>query len=500
MSFFVYAYPVMKNLPSAIIVSLMPMLIWTGTLRAQSQAAAQENEAAYALLSSADSKGAAAAYQSIITGYPTDILVQSATIQLGICQFYLGEFDKALASLEKSKTGPALAPDQISLLDNLKAQILAAKAMSLPLADASRKGIFDQAIKSYTDFISKYPKSPDLEAVNYGRALCEYQISDFEKAAADLRENIQTFPTTPTIDGSKNLLAITLATQGGEKLSKEGADKDKGLDLLKQAEELLRGIITGKKDLALVNDANFQLGEILFMRAAFSPEADRKGLYEQAATAYMSVLPKEDIVAMQEEKVKSYGPQKIAALRAKNLPLKNKLDKENERELKKLSRRGQGGFNRRTGFSWGILGFIVLAALLWIAPLYLAFVNSVKSKADYTTSGPLSLPSSITFENITAFWIKANFTEKLWNSFQISFWVAIFGVLLSFLTAYAIGIGRIRGRFFILALFMIAFTIPAEALMYPLLKMSKKKSALHLQVMASQLISAVPFILGACCS
>lgn len=315
----------------------MPLLLWTGSLRAQSPAAAQENEAAYALLSSADYKGAAAAYQGIITGYPTDILVQSATIQLGICQFYLGEFDKALASLEKSKTGPTLSPDQVSLIDNLRAQILAAKAMSLPPSDASRKGIFEQAIKSYTEFITKYPQSPDLEAANYGRALCEYQISNFEGSAANLRENIQKFPTSATIDGSKNLLAIALATQGGEMLSKEGGDKEKGLDLLKQAEDLLRGIISGKKDLALVNDANFQLGEILFMRAAFSPEADRKALYEQAAAAYMAVLPKEDIVAMQQEKVKSFGPLKVAALRARNIPLKTKLDKENERELKKLA-------------------------------------------------------------------------------------------------------------------------------------------------------------------
>ena len=154
----------------------------------------------------------------------------------------------------------------------------------------------------------------------------------------------------------------------------------------------------------------------------------------------------------------------------------NETRQPSDRELKKLSRRGQGGFNRRTGFSWGILGFIVIAALLWIAPLYLAFVNSVKSKADYQTSGPLSLPTSITFENITAFWAKANFTEKLWNSFQISFWVAILGVLLSFLTAYAIGIGKVKGRFTILAMFMIAFTIPGEALMYPFLKMAKMVS------------------------
>jgi hypothetical protein len=129
------------------------------------------------------------------------------------------------------------------------------------------------------------------------------------------------FAASPTIEGSKNLLAITLATQGGDQLTKDGGDKAKGLDLLKQAEDLLRGIISSKKDLALVNDANFQLGEILFMRAAFSPEAERKPLYEQAAAAYMAVLPKEDIVAMQQEKVKAYGPQKTAALRCKEPPL-----------------------------------------------------------------------------------------------------------------------------------------------------------------------------------
>jgi len=327
----------MNKLSAFVLTSLLSFSFFPTALRAQSQAAAQENEAAYGLLSNADYKGAAAAYQGIITGYPTDILVQSAIIQLGVCQFYLGEFDKALASLDKSKVGPALTPDQISLIDNLRCQILAAKAMSLPPSDSNRKGIFEQAIKSYTDFITKYPQSPDLEAVTYGRALCEYQISQFDKAAADLRENVQKFPASPTIEGSKNLLAITLASQGGDELTREGGDKAKGLDLLKQAEVILSGIITAKKDLALVNDANFQLGEILFMSASFSPEANRQAIYEQAAAAYKAILPKDDIVAMQQDKVKSFAPQKVAALRAKNLALKNQLDKENERELKKLA-------------------------------------------------------------------------------------------------------------------------------------------------------------------
>jgi TolA-binding protein len=91
----------MNKLSAFVLTSLLSFSFFSTALHAQSQAAAQENEAAYGLLSNADYKGAAAAYQGIITGYPTDILVQSAIIQLGVCQFYLGEFDKALAILTR---------------------------------------------------------------------------------------------------------------------------------------------------------------------------------------------------------------------------------------------------------------------------------------------------------------------------------------------------------------------------------------------------------------
>jgi raffinose/stachyose/melibiose transport system permease protein len=136
-------------------------------------------------------------------------------------------------------------------------------------------------------------------------------------------------------------------------------------------------------------------------------------------------------------------------------------------------RQGRGGFNKRTGMSYLVLAFLIASALAWIAPLYLAVVNSVKTPEEYASSGPLSFPSQISFEGILVFWEKADFTMKLWNSFQISFWVCIFAVALSFFTAYAVGIGRVKGRFWILGLFMVAFTIPAEALMYPLLRMAK---------------------------
>ena len=143
------------------------------------------------------------------------------------------------------------------------------------------------------------------------------------------------------------------------------------------------------------------------------------------------------------------------------------------RKAPKVSKKGKGGFNKRTPVSWLIVAFMLASALAWISPLYLAFVNSVKTPEEYTTTGPLTLPKQISFEGILHFWEKADFSLKLWNSFQISFWVAILGVALSCFTAYAIGIGRVKGRFWILGPFLVAFTIPGEALMYPLLRMAK---------------------------
>ena len=328
--------PPMKILPLAVAA----LLLASDLLIAQSPAAAQENEAAYALFSAADYKGAAAAYEGIISGYPTDVVVQTAQIQLALCRFYLGEFDGALAALDKLQSGPPLAGESAALVDSLRPQILAAKAMSLPPGDAARKGIFDQAIKGYTDFISKHPRSPELESAAYGRALCEFQIGEYGKAVTGLRENISKFGNSGTIDSSKNLLAIALATQGGEALSKDGGDKAAGLALLQEAEGILRGIIGDKKDLALVNDAHFQLGEILAMRAAHTPEAERQPIYDEAAAAYMAVLPKEQILAMQQAKVDSFAGRKRAALAARDIALKKKLDQENERELRKLAEIG----------------------------------------------------------------------------------------------------------------------------------------------------------------
>ena len=139
----------------------------------------------------------------------------------------------------------------------------------------------------------------------------------------------------------------------------------------------------------------------------------------------------------------------------------------------KTPQRRRGGMNKPRGIDWLMVAFVVVGAILVVAPFYLIIVNSFKSPAEYSNSGPLSIPTEFYVDGLVAFWERVNFPEKLWNSFFISGTVAVLAVLISVLNAFAIGIGRIRGRSWIVLLFLLANLLPQEALLYPLYYMAK---------------------------
>lgn len=136
--------------------------------------------------------------------------------------------------------------------------------------------------------------------------------------------------------------------------------------------------------------------------------------------------------------------------------------------------RSRGGMNRKRGVDWLLLALVIFGALIVIAPFYLIIVNSFKSPIDYATGGPLALPQALDFTGIVNFWNRVNFPEKLWNSIFISGVTAVLAVILSMVSAFAIGIGRIRGRAWIVLLFLMANLLPQEALLYPLYFMFKE--------------------------
>jgi raffinose/stachyose/melibiose transport system permease protein len=135
--------------------------------------------------------------------------------------------------------------------------------------------------------------------------------------------------------------------------------------------------------------------------------------------------------------------------------------------------RPRGGMTKKRAIDWLLLIAVIVGALLVMVPFYLILVNAFKSPVDYATSGPFALPQAIDFTGIQAFWERVNFPQKVWNSIFISGIVAVLAVVISLLNAFAIGIGRVRGRSWIVLLFLMANLLPQEALLYPLYYMFK---------------------------
>ncbi|WP_166980478.1 carbohydrate ABC transporter permease [Paramicrobacterium fandaimingii] len=136
--------------------------------------------------------------------------------------------------------------------------------------------------------------------------------------------------------------------------------------------------------------------------------------------------------------------------------------------------RRAGGKNRKTASDWVILAVAVVIGFFIAVPFLIILINSFKSPADYNTSGPLALPTEIYTDGLVAFWERVNFPEKLWNSIYISGLVAVFAVVISMFNAFALGIGRIKGRTWIVVLILLANMLPQEVLLYPLYFMFKQ--------------------------
>jgi raffinose/stachyose/melibiose transport system permease protein len=130
--------------------------------------------------------------------------------------------------------------------------------------------------------------------------------------------------------------------------------------------------------------------------------------------------------------------------------------------------------NRKRPSDWIILATAIVIGFLIAVPFLMILVNSFKSPADYNSGGPLQLPTHLYFDGIVKFWNRVAFPQKLWNSVFISGMVSILAILISVLNAYALGIGRVKARLWIIVLFLLANMVPQEALLYPLYSMFKR--------------------------
>jgi ABC-type glycerol-3-phosphate transport system permease component len=142
----------------------------------------------------------------------------------------------------------------------------------------------------------------------------------------------------------------------------------------------------------------------------------------------------------------------------------------------------------------GVVAVLAIALLIMLAPFLVVALNAVKTPSDYAEHGPIALPRALDLARIVDFWQRVDFTRKLLNSLVVSSAVAVLGVALSVMNAYALGIGKLRGRRWFLFFFLAANLIPQEALVYPLYYLSK---LVHLYDSLTVLIIIFTVIQGA---
>ena len=308
------------------------------TAPAQEGSGAQQAfDAANSVYLAGDYPAAVEAYEKLLADYPTSPVVPNAQVQLAFSYYLTGENTKSLEMLKKFRDGPTPSAELAELTALLEPQVLSGLAASLRPDDAARKTNYEEAVKKFAEFVQQYPQSAEIEAANYGSAIASFQIGDFAAAKTALETNLRRFPNSGSILESQNLLALIFATEGSRMLAGEGADPEAAFALYAKSAELLREIITKKTDLALVNSAQFQLGEILLSEAAFAPEDRKPALLDEARAAFRGVLPKDEIVALQQKKIDGIPALRAAAIRSGNQRERDRINRQAERDFRKLA-------------------------------------------------------------------------------------------------------------------------------------------------------------------
>lgn len=281
------------------------------------------------------------AFEELLKAYPQSPAVPEALFRLGYAYYLGGDYDKSVANFQKVPAAKGAPAEIVELATSLTPQVLATKASKIDPKDPLRDKTLKDALDGFDAFLLKFPQSEEVEAANYGKAIALFQLQKFEEAAAPLRLNLQKFPQSESIQDSQFTLALILGTEAVTTLQKAtGTPDPAALAKFDEGEKLLRDIITKRLNVALMNDAQFQLGEMLSARASFT-EADkqeqREASFKKALEAYRGVLTKEQVVAAQKARVENVNQRRIEAGKKQDLQLFKRLQRVQEKEMEKLA-------------------------------------------------------------------------------------------------------------------------------------------------------------------
>jgi TolA-binding protein len=281
---------------------------------------------------------AAQIYEALPKDHPTSPLIPEATFRLAYIHFLNGEDDKAIETIQRNLDPAKNIPPEIAEISaSMAPQFLAAKAAKMSVNDPARKTTFEEAVKQYDAFIKRFPQSEEVEMANYGKARAHYQLQQYELAANALRANLQRFPQSPSAQDTQFLLAVVLATQANVAMQKATAKDPTADAAYEEALRLLADIIQKRTDIALANDAQFQLGEILLSRSNFVTGEAQQQFARRALDAFRAVVPKEAVVKAQQDRLAQIQVALQQAVNTRDMTAIRRAQRLQQREQEKLA-------------------------------------------------------------------------------------------------------------------------------------------------------------------
>ncbi|GIP53974.1 carbohydrate ABC transporter permease [Paenibacillus vini] len=124
---------------------------------------------------------------------------------------------------------------------------------------------------------------------------------------------------------------------------------------------------------------------------------------------------------------------------------------------------------RSRGRNFVIEIIMALVALVFLAPFYFLFANSVKSFGEIL-SNAASWPSKFNWDNYSKAWELARFSEAFRNSALITIVSVILITLFSAMAAYKMVRSNTKFNRILLMLFVMSMVVPFQTIMIPVLK------------------------------
>jgi multiple sugar transport system permease protein len=129
---------------------------------------------------------------------------------------------------------------------------------------------------------------------------------------------------------------------------------------------------------------------------------------------------------------------------------------------------------RRSVIRWprvGIHAFLIVVAILWLAPVIWALYTSLRPYSETAEKGYVSLPDTITFENYTNAWTNGEIPHFFWNSLLIT--LPAMAITLFFAACVGFVVSRLSFRFnlTLMIVFLAANLLPPQVVIPPLYRM-----------------------------